>query len=103
MLLFSCPAVLALLALLIVLHIVGAFVKEPFARILNYLNIGLHLLMLAPFILYKFTIEEAVLVYMISVFAYTAVAFLKFNIGDRLTKKEQDAADNCVQEVSDDL
>lgn len=103
MLLFSCPVVLALLALLIALHIVGAFVKEPFARALNYFNIGLHLLMLAPLILYKFTIEEAVLVYMISVFAYTAVGFLKFNIAGRLAKKEEGVEGNCVQEVTDDL
>ena len=78
MIIFKTPVILLMLALLIGLHIASLLVSEKLGKILTYVNIGLHILLLPLLLLQKFTIEEGVLTYMISIFAYTLASFIVY-------------------------
>ena len=78
MIIFKTPIILLMLALLIGLHIASLLVKEKLGKILTYVNIGLHILLLPLLLIQKFTIEEGVLVYMISIFAYTLASYIVY-------------------------
>lgn len=84
--LFTEPLVLLLLLLLIGMHAAAIFTKGNVSKIIQYVNIGLHLLLFVPMINAKFHIEEAVLVYLISFFAYTLISAFAY-------KREQAAAE----------
>jgi len=108
MLLFSYPIVLIALAAIIAIHAIAALVRDCASRILTYINIVLHLLLLIPLILYKFKLEEAVLVYMISVFAYTLISYIKYLLFERkaegvseIDNKKTDTGE--CEEVADDI
>ena len=83
MLLFSTPIVLAALALILALHALVAVLPELASKILSYVNIGLHIVLIFPLIYYKFSFEEAVLVYMISLTFNTFLAFLRYRLSVR--------------------
>ena len=95
MIIFKTPAVLAILAVLIALHVVSLFVSEKIAKILTYVNIGLHILTLLPLLYFKFTIEDGVLVYMISLFAYTLASVIAY-------EKRKCAEDTAIREEKGD-
>ena len=78
MILFETPLVLVTLLVLIGLHIGILFMPEVLAKIMTYVNIGLHIAILPLMLMYQYTIEEGVLVYMISVFSYTLASFIKY-------------------------
>ncbi len=65
------PVILIGLIAFITIHIVSELVSDFIAKILTYVNIGLHTLLIIPMLNRGISIEEAVLVYMISLFAYT--------------------------------
>ena len=101
--LFSTPVVLLFLALLILLHFVSLVARGKMAKILNFVNIFLHIALFIPLLDNKFSIEEAVLVYMISLFAYTLFAVLLYRravkrserlekIRERFSKRKEDSA-----------
>ena len=91
MIIFKTPLVLLALAVLIALHIVSHFVSEKLSKILTFVNIGLHVALLFLLMYKGFTIEEAVLAYMISLFAYTLTAYLTYKLRDGKTKEEAEA------------
>lgn len=108
MLLLSCPIVLVALAAIIAIHVIAALAGSFASRILTYINIVLHLLILIPLVLYKFKIEEAVLVYMISVFAYTLINYIKYRIFEGKTEDVSKTGDEKSdtdesEEVADDV
>ena len=94
MIIFKTPMILAMLAILIGLHIASLLVSEKVGKILTYVNIGLHILLLPLLLLQKFTIEEGVLCYMISVFAYTLASYIvyKKRSSDNASQKENTPA-----------
>ena len=80
MIIFKTPVILLMLALLIGLHIASLLASEKLGKILTYVNIGLHILLLPLLLLQKFTIEEGVLTYMISIFAYTLASYIVYKV-----------------------
>ena len=65
------PTLLLGLLLFILLHIASAIVRGKLSKLLNYVNLALHIIFLIPMMTLGLTIEDAVLMYMISVFVYT--------------------------------
>ena len=83
MIIFKTPVILLMLALLIGLHIASLLASEKLGKILTYVNIGLHILLLPLLLIQKFTIEEGVLTYMISIFAYTLASYIVYKVSGR--------------------
>ena len=81
--LFSTPAVLLLLLLAIGLHAASVFTNGKISQIIGYVNIALHLVLFVPMLGAKFHIEEAVLVYLISFFAYTLISVIRYRADER--------------------
>ena len=81
--LFSTPAVLLLLLLAIGLHAASVFTNGKISQIIGYVNIALHLVLFVPMLSAKFHIEEAVLVYLISFFAYTLISVIRYRADER--------------------
>ena len=94
MIIFKTPVILLALAVLIGLHIASLLVSEKLGKMLTYVNIGLHILLLPLLLIQKFTIEEGVLVYMISIFAYTLASYIvyKKRSSDNASPKENTPA-----------
>ena len=88
--LFSTPIVLLLLFVLLAMHFASLITKNKISKKINYVNIGLHILMFIPMLNCNFNIEEAVLVYMISVFGYTLMSVLVYK---RNVKKAEKISD----------
>ena len=55
---------------IISIHIATLFLKEKTAKICTYVNIGLHILLFPILLIENIPIDEAVMLYMISIFAY---------------------------------
>ncbi|MBQ9070971.1 MAG: hypothetical protein IJY23_06480 [Clostridia bacterium] len=57
-----------------------------------YVNIALHILLILPLLRYEFSIEEATLVYMISLFFYTLFAYVasKLEKNGKLSARDGD-------------
>ena len=91
--LFNAPLVLLLLAVLIAMHAAAVFTKGKISVIIGYVNIGLHLLLFVPMLNAKFHIEEAVLVYLISLFAYTLLSLAEYETAKKKAAAEAAAAD----------
>ena len=92
MFLFETPLVLLALTLLIGLHVGILFMPDMIAKIMNYVNIGLHIAILPLMLTYRYTIEEGVLVYMISVFSYSLASYIKYTRSKKteLSSSERD-------------
>ena len=76
----SIPAMCAII-LIISIHIISAFMKDNIAKILQFVNIGLHIALFLILILSDIPIDEAVLSYMISVFTYLLVGYIRHGRG----------------------
>ncbi len=85
--LFQTPIVLLFLLLLILLHIVSLVARGKTAKIINFVNIFLHIALFIPMLNNRFEIEEAVLVYMISIFFYTLFAVIGYRRQCRRERK----------------
>ena len=81
MIIFQSVYALIVTAVVISLHIVTAFSKPMLAKILNYVNISLHIVLFLTLILENVPIDEAVMVYMFSIFVYLSARFVR--IGGR--------------------
>lgn len=78
-----------LLLAFIAMHIATELLPRTAAHIVSYVNIFLHALAVLPLGILKFTIEEAVLFYMISVFSLTLIRTVSFLVrGKRAQSKE---------------
>ncbi len=99
MILFSTPTVLLALVLMSALHWTTIYLKGIIAKISICVNIALHILVMIPMLVNKFTIEEAVLVYMISVFVYTLMAFIRYKLDEKSempSKNESTSSDENI-------
>ena len=81
MIIFESPVSLALLCTLILLHVVTAIFNGKISKILGYVNIALHIIMILTLLYDGVPIDEAALLYMISVFVYTLARLLRSKIG----------------------
>jgi hypothetical protein len=86
--------VLILLGASVLLHVLVAFLPAKVARVLSYVNILWHVALVILLSFMGKTIEEAVLVYLISVFVYTLLELLHH----RLFCKASDARECDVKE-----
>ena len=77
---FSAPAALAALGVCIILHVAAVCIPERASRILNYVNIGLHVVLVAVLAISGLTIEESVLAYLISLFVYTSASAIRYKL-----------------------
>ena len=98
--LFETPIVLLFLAVLVVLHFVSLITKGKIAKISNYVNIFLHIVLFIPMLMNKFSIEEAVLVYMISFFIYTLFALIIYRASVGANAKVQAARERFLARKS---
>ena len=80
MILFTTPCLLWVMIAMCVIHLAVNILPGIVAKILNYLNIGLHLATLVQLMYYRAEVDEALLLYMISMLVYTAVAYVKYYI-----------------------
>lgn len=71
------------LAVLIALHIVSALAPKLPSRIISVINIVFHSVLILPLMYYSFSLEEAVLVYMISLTAYTVISFVCYKSDEK--------------------
>ena len=74
--------------LMVILHIVTLFLRGNYAKILGFVNIVLHIFLLFPLLYIGAPIEETVLIYMISLFVYTASRFVLCRIGGKERKND---------------
>lgn len=70
MIFYTIPYVLIPFLLMLALHIVALVFRDPIGKIIAYVNIGLHIAFVFLLILGKVTLEESVLLFMISVSVY---------------------------------
>ena len=77
------PAVCAAFCLLIALHITAAIFNGKVSKIINIVNITLHIALIFPLLICKIPIDEAVLLYMISTLAYTLARYIKSSLEKR--------------------
>ena len=83
------PIVLISLALLIGLHVLSVILHGVPARAVTYTNLALHVALLFVLSYLKLKIEEAVLVYLISVFAYTVAATVAYKRALKMTAEDK--------------
>lgn len=93
MVLFQSIASLILLGTVVLIHIATQFVDGILAKILTFVNIALHIAIIIPLLLDSVPIEEALLVYMISIFSYTLFSYLNHIVA---VKKEGREADGDI-------
>lgn len=92
--LWSSPLVFCSLIFLIGMHAAAVFLPEKIGKILQYVNILLHILYLAPLLYAHIPMDEAVLSYMISVFFYTVFFAVRRKCDLRRDKETADAEEN---------
>ena len=85
------PAVLISLSVLIILHVLSVALRGIAAKLTAYLNVALHVGLLFVLSYLKLKIEEAVLVYLISVFAYTVAATVAYKLSLKKAPAEESA------------
>ncbi len=83
------PTILLGLLLFVLLHLASAITRGIISKTLNYANLGLHIVFLIPMMTLAIPIEEAVLVYMISVFSYAMICNVRYR---RIADGQGDAA-----------
>lgn len=82
--LINYPVLPILLFVLVGLHALGIFLRGTASKIIFYLNILLHVLALPLLSYYGIVIEESVLFYMISIFAYTLLSLISYALIERI-------------------
>ena len=78
--LFTNLYAMAALGVCVLLHILCAILPDAVARILNYINIGVHAASVVAFAFFGLKIEEAVLLYLISIFVYSLAQYIRYNL-----------------------
>ena len=79
--------ILLVLAVFSVLHLLTVFMPEVISWITACLNIAAHVAAIAYFMWLRLTIYQAVLVFMASIFVYTAFNFIPYLIYKSVEKK----------------
>ncbi len=83
------------LAVFAVLHVLSIFLDEELAKILSYVNIGLHICAIFLFMWLNMSIFQTVLVYMMSIFVYTQINFVLYLISKRREAKSQEGGEEA--------
>ena len=78
--LFTNLYAMAALGVCVLLHILCAILPDAVARILNYINIGVHAASVVAFAFFGLKIEQAVLLYLISIFVYSLAQYIRYNV-----------------------
>lgn len=65
---------------ILLIHVLSGLLNERIERVLTCVNITLHIPLLCLLLLRGVGVDLAVLLFMISVFAYTLVRFIKYEI-----------------------
>ena len=73
-------------SLILVIHICTAILKENIAKILIYVNLGLHIVVFFLLMLLKVSLEFLALVFMISLLVHLVAALISY----KLREKERD-------------
>lgn len=68
------------------LHFVSVLTKEKIAKILQYVNIVLHIFMFFVLMLSKIAIDVCVAVFMFSAFLYTLITFIKYKQSEKVSE-----------------
>ena len=91
MTIFTNPWLLIALIAVCVLHILANFLPGILAKIVNYVNIGLHIASLGLLMWQRCNVDESLLFFMISIFVYTLVAFVYYEVSKCMkTGKEEE-------------
>ena len=80
MTLFSYPLVNGIFSAMLLFHVLSAVLPKIPAFILNVVNILVHAAFVLPLAYYGFKTEEGALLYMISLFVYVFIGFVKYRI-----------------------
>ena len=83
MIIFENTWALVFIGIILLLHVLSAFVRGACATVLCIINIALHIALLAILIIGATPLEESVLAYMLSVFVYTLVRFVLYEVRRR--------------------
>ncbi len=82
----------AIMVLIVVLHALSAFLKKPISSILAYVNIALHLVLVALLLRASATLGELAMIFMGSL-----VTFISLNlISEKLGSKEKGGEGNDI-------
>ena len=100
MIFYTIPYVMAMFLLMVVLHIVPLFFHDTIGKIIDYVNIGLHIVFVFLLILGKVPLEESVLLFMISVSVHLFVGAFGAR---RRPSPDETADDRTDGEVPHDL
>ena len=103
--LFTNLYAMAALGVCVLLHILCAILPDAVARILNYINIGVHAASVVAFAFFGLKIEEAVLLYLISIFVYSLAQYIRYNLTVKKaaasTEADTTAADTTAAEPTE--
>ena len=80
--LFESVFATALFLIICVIHILSAIANGRIVKILKYVNIGLHILLVFPLIWLGVQMDEALLIYMISALIYIVFALIEYKINE---------------------
>ena len=80
MIIFTSPISIALYCIMMLLHIIGAIFDGKIGKIPNYVNIALHIALIIPLIIDGVPVDEAVLLYMISVLVHTTARLVSAQV-----------------------
>jgi len=80
---FENTAALIIACAIILLHIITCILESRISKILKYVNIALHIGLIFPMIFGGMPIDEAVLLYMISIFVYTLSRLARGSLAGR--------------------
>jgi len=100
---FSVWYLIALLSLMVVLHIASVLIDGNLSFYINCVNICLHICGIFLLMLACVSIDEAVLFYMISVFAYTLAYEVKHLISERLAARQMPKDDELAVSQEEEL
>lgn len=92
MIIFTTPLLLYVLIAMCAIHVVTSVVPRIVAKILNYVNLILHITTLYLLMYTGAKVNEALLLYMISMFVYSLVCFVRYEIF-AFVKKRADKVD----------
>jgi hypothetical protein len=91
MIIFTTPLLLYALIAMCAIHVITSVVPGIVAKILNYVNLVLHIATLYLLMYTGAKVNEALLLYMISMFIYSLVYFVRYEIVKLIAGRKENA------------
>ena len=91
MIIFTTPLLLYALITMCAIHVITSIVPGIVAKILNYVNLVLHIVTLYLLMYAGAKVNEALLLYMISMFIYSLVSFVRYEIAKLIAGRKENA------------